>query len=322
MVFSTLMPPAIWVLNGAANSLLRMFGIQPVSELQHVHSPEELRLLVCSRARTARSTRRTRRCWPACSTSTRRRLATSCDRAPRSSRFPSISPRTRCGKSCRAERYSRYPVYRDSLDDVIGVFLAKDLWLHDGPKPFVLLEHVRPTAVRAGQPPRRARARRPASHARAHGRGARRVRRDRRHRHHGGPHRGGRSATSTTSTTSHRDRRSNPTACSSWRERCRSWTCGPTISLRIPEGDWTTLGGYVFGELGRLPKMGDRVPFPGGELEVVAMDGRRVAAVRVHLAGAKGQRERAPVAATTQAPSSPPTEEPARKRLSDREVPL
>ncbi len=30
----------------------------------------------------------------------------------------------------RAERYSRYPVHRDSLDDVIGVFLAKDLWLH------------------------------------------------------------------------------------------------------------------------------------------------------------------------------------------------
>ena len=31
----------------------------------------------------------------------------------------------------RAERYSRYPVYRDTLDDVVGVFLAKDLWLHD-----------------------------------------------------------------------------------------------------------------------------------------------------------------------------------------------
>jgi putative hemolysin len=52
--------------------------------------------------------------------------------------------------------------------------------------------------------------------------------------------------------------------------------------LRIPEGDWSTLGGYVFGRLGRLPKMGDRVPFPGGELEVIAMDGRRVAGVRVH----------------------------------------
>ena len=53
--------------------------------------------------------------------------------------------------------------------------------------------------------------------------------------------------------------------------------------LSIPDGDWNTLGGYVFGELGRLARIGDRVTFPGGELEVVAMDGRRVAAVRVHL---------------------------------------
>jgi putative hemolysin len=63
--------------------------------------------------------------------------------------------------------------------------------------------------------------------------------------------------------------------------------------LAIPEGDWSTLGGYVFSTLGRLPKIGDRVPYPGGELEVVAMDGRRVAAVRVHRsppAEARGRR--------------------------------
>ena len=68
--------------------------------------------------------------------------------------------------------------------------------------------------------------------------------------------------------------------------------------LRIPDGDWNTLGGYVFGELGRLAHIGDRVVFPGGELEVVAMDGRRVAAVRVHVRpGANGNgRSRTPVA--------------------------
>jgi putative hemolysin len=54
--------------------------------------------------------------------------------------------------------------------------------------------------------------------------------------------------------------------------------------VQIPEGDWTTLGGYAFAKLGRLPKMGDRVIVPGGELEVIAMDGRRIAALRVHRA--------------------------------------
>jgi len=51
--------------------------------------------------------------------------------------------------------------------------------------------------------------------------------------------------------------------------------------LDIPEGDWSTLGGFVFSSVGRLPKVGERVRIPGAALEVVAMDGRRVAALRV-----------------------------------------
>ena len=57
--------------------------------------------------------------------------------------------------------------------------------------------------------------------------------------------------------------------------------------VQIPEGDWTTLGGYAFAKLGRLPRMGDRIPSPGGEMEVVAMDGRRIAALRIHRAGVR-----------------------------------
>jgi putative hemolysin len=53
-------------------------------------------------------------------------------------------------------------------------------------------------------------------------------------------------------------------------------------AIPIPEGPWSTLGGYVFSRLGRVPKLGDRAPYPGGELEVIAVDGRRVAGVRVH----------------------------------------
>jgi CBS domain containing-hemolysin-like protein len=38
----------------------------------------------------------------------------------------------------------------------------------------------------------------------------------------------------------------------------------------------------VFARLGRVPRVGDRVGYPGGDLEVIAMDGRRVAGVRVN----------------------------------------
>lgn len=40
--------PAIWVLNHAANSILKLFGIQPVSEEEGAHDEEEIRLLLAS----------------------------------------------------------------------------------------------------------------------------------------------------------------------------------------------------------------------------------------------------------------------------------
>src|SRR5512132_1528688 len=46
MVFARVMSPAISLLYSAANLLLRRLGISPQSDAHHVHSPEELRLLV------------------------------------------------------------------------------------------------------------------------------------------------------------------------------------------------------------------------------------------------------------------------------------
>src|SRR5688500_12666898 len=46
ILFSRVMAPFIWLLNGAANVLLRPFGVRTVAEAGHVHSAEELRLLV------------------------------------------------------------------------------------------------------------------------------------------------------------------------------------------------------------------------------------------------------------------------------------
>jgi CBS domain containing-hemolysin-like protein len=49
----------------------------------------------------------------------------------------------------------------------------------------------------------------------------------------------------------------------------------------LSEADYTTLGGWIFGQLGRLPRVGDRVAAGKHTLEVVEMEGRRVASVRV-----------------------------------------
>src|SRR5574341_118189 len=52
-----------------------------------------------------------------------------------------------------------------------------------------------------------------------------------------------------------------------------------TYGLGLDETDYTTVGGLVFGMLGRLPKVGDAVKVTGGQLEVIEMDGRRVGKV-------------------------------------------
>ncbi|MGO3886318.1 MAG: hemolysin family protein [Mycetocola sp.] len=51
--------------------------------------------------------------------------------------------------------------------------------------------------------------------------------------------------------------------------------------IRVPEDDdYETVAGYLMTALGRLPAVGDTVPTPGGTLHVVRMDGRRVDRVR------------------------------------------
>ena len=47
--------------------------------------------------------------------------------------------------------------------------------------------------------------------------------------------------------------------------------------LHIPDDDYTTVGGYVFGLIGRLPQPGDRVSGGGATWTVRDMDGRRIA---------------------------------------------
>jgi len=178
------------------------------------------------------------------------------------------------------ERYSRYPVYREGLDDVVGVFLAKDLLLHESGTPFSLQQYTRdPLYVPATR-----RAELVLDD----------LRRTRAHMAIVLDEYGGTAGIVTMEDLLEQvvgeiaDEHDPATRTSL--ESDGVLELAGTLSLidvrsdyqlDIPEGDWTTLGGYAFARLGRVPRIGDRVPFAGGELEVVAIDGRRVAALRV-----------------------------------------
>lgn len=58
------------------------------------------------------------------------------------------------------------------------------------------------------------------------------------------------------------------------------------FGLTVPEEDYTTIGGYVFGALGRLPVVGDRAAGGGATFIVRGMDGRRIETLALERAKA------------------------------------
>jgi CBS domain containing-hemolysin-like protein len=283
ILFSRVMSPFIWALNGVSSLLLRLIGIQPASEAQHVHSPEELRLLVMqSRAHGQLDEADTAMLAGVFDFHSKRARDVMRPRTEMCALDVESTP-AEVWDVLRRERYSRYPVFRASPDDVIGVFLAKDLWLHAEGEPWTLKQFVREAMYVPDTRP------------------AERVlddlRKSRAHMAVVLDEYGGTAGIITMEdlieevvgdiADEYDLFTRNSLETDGVLELSGSMSLVDVRSdygLRIPDGDWTTLGGYVFSRLGRLPTLGDRVAAPGGELEVVALDGRRIAAVRVHRA--------------------------------------
>jgi putative hemolysin len=63
------------------------------------------------------------------------------------------------------------------------------------------------------------------------------------------------------------------------------------FGLSVPEDAFTTIGGFVFGRLGRLPAVGDRVTAGNAVFTVREMDGRRIDSLAVDLHSAGDRRK-------------------------------
>ncbi len=287
ILFSRVMSPFITVLNNVANALLRLVGVDPAGGAhQSVHSADELRLLVMQ-ARAQGTLNENDSMMLAGVFDFHEKKARDVMR-PRTevAAIPADASEDEVWAILRSERYSRYPVIGDSLDDIVGVFLAKDLWLHQG--PFTLQQFLRaPLFIPDSRPAERV---------------LDDLRKTRAHMAVVLDEYGGTAGIITMEDLVEEvvgDIADEYDAAA--REALETdgvLELAGSLSLidvrsdykvLVPEGDWTTLGGYVFNALGRLPRVGDRVVVPGSELEVVAMDGRRVAAVRVNRVPVAGR---------------------------------
>ena len=311
LLFAMLTSPLIALFNAAAGGLLRVLRIRPVVAVERAHSPEELRRLVMQS-----------RAHGAIDESDSAMLAGVFDFHEKRARdvmrprteivaLPVDATESDVWQLMRHERYSRYPVYEETLDNVIGVLVAKDFWLKEPSVAFDFRSLMRkPLYV---------------PDTRAAERVLDDLRRTRAHMAVVLDEYGGTAGIVTLEdlveevigdiNDEYDFAVREAIEANGVLELAGSMSLVDVRSdyrLPIPDGDWTTLGGYTFARLGRVPHIGDRAGFPGGELEVVAMDGRRVAAVRVIRHDDRSRRPaRAPTAsaqasgASASAPTPP-----------------
>jgi putative hemolysin len=51
--------------------------------------------------------------------------------------------------------------------------------------------------------------------------------------------------------------------------------------LKVPESEYDTIGGFIFGMLGHVPVQGESVDFDGWRISTETLDGRRIQQVRI-----------------------------------------
>ena len=284
--FAWLVSPFTVLLNASANAMLRLLRVKPNKGRSTVHSPEELELIVRQSLEEGKFSETDREVLQGVFVFQKKKARDVMRPRTKVTSLSIDATEEEVWATMRAEGYSRYPVYEASPDDVVGVFLAKDLWMRDRSTPFVLRGILRDALfVPEGRPAELV---------------LNELRKTRAHMAIVLDEYGGMQGVLTLGDLVEEligdiaDEHDETLRTSSTSAGVLELSGALSLidvrqdhHLDIPDGSWTTLGGYVFTQLGRVPRVGDRVPCPGGELEVVAMDRKRVAAVRVNRAAAK-----------------------------------
>jgi CBS domain containing-hemolysin-like protein len=290
LAFAWLVTPFTSLLNRSSQVVLRTFGLRAARE--NVHSAEELRMLVEQSEEGG-----------ALETQDANLLEGVFEFSEKNARDV-MTPRTAIDAlpidatlddivALIAEsRRSRYPVYEDTIDDIVGILIAKDLFpiLRSPPRTFSLRDIARKVHVVPGS------------------RQVEEVLSDfKRLKEHMAivlDEYGGTAGLVTMEDLleeivgeildeydeppEHPERASadiiivpGATDVGELNER---------YGLHVPEEDYTTIGGFVFGALGRLPTVGDRVAAGGAVFSVTEMDGRRVDSLAVNLGAARSAK--------------------------------
>lgn len=118
--------PFIWLLNGLANVLLKLIGIQPVPHAE-IHSEEELKMIISESAEGGAIQASERELIQNVFNFDDRLVKQIYTPRTQIVGMEADTPLQDAIAFAMKEGYSRYPVYEDSLDQIVGFVVAKDL---------------------------------------------------------------------------------------------------------------------------------------------------------------------------------------------------
>jgi CBS domain containing-hemolysin-like protein len=281
--FAWLMAWPIALLNGTATRLLRLMGISPPGEHERMHSPEEIRMLVEQSTEGGTMLREDARLLEGVfefSEKTAQEVMT-----PRTQMIAleaGLSVESAADEVAQARR-SRYPVYLESLDEIVGVVHAKDILTALRARPHDTLQAImRPPLFVPGT--------REVEDVLAD------MKRLKTHLAVVLDEYGGTAGLVTMEDLLEeivgpifdeydpQDRPGASDGAARLDGALPITEFNTKYDAALDDTDYTTLGGYVFGQLGRLPRPGDRVTVLPHTFEVVEMDGRRVKSLHLHTA--------------------------------------
>jgi CBS domain containing-hemolysin-like protein len=129
--FFLVFKPVIWLFNGAANLVLRVFDVKPATEAELAHSEEELRMILTASQEVGHIDE--------VEQALMRRALTFGDRAvgdimvPRTemAALSADMPIAEALEEVASSNHTRYPVYEEDVDDTIGYVHVKDLYRAD-----------------------------------------------------------------------------------------------------------------------------------------------------------------------------------------------
>jgi CBS domain containing-hemolysin-like protein len=298
VAFAWLMTPFTALLNSSASMVVRAFGQKPATSEENVHSAEELRIIVEQSQEGGVLQERDASMLEGVFEFSEKKARGVMTPRTEVDALPIDATLEETLALLEESGRSRYPVYEETIDNIVGLVLAKDFIpvLHARRADFSVRDIMRPVHVVPGT--------REVEEVLAD------FKRLKEHMAIVLDEYGGTAGLVTMEDLleeivgeildeydeppEHPEREGadlvivpGNTAISELNER---------FGLNVSDEDYTTIGGFVFGALGRLPVVGDRLTAGGAVFTVREMDGRRIEslAVDLHTAGDRRSGERTP----------------------------